>query len=143
MRVTRIKGAAGLGELIAVPTTDGTGSVVIVFEVKPRSVIGIDRAGIAALRKALDDAEADYSDRTSDLDGERADSACDPSTRDRIFYKPQSITLPNGEVRHFSPPNPPFEPCPSADDCCLGGKVVKATHQAPWSKEDSSPQDGS
>lgn len=103
--------------------------------------VGLDIDGLIALRAALDKAESAYWKRTAKPMTGIIDAACEPSTRDRIFYKPQSITLPNGEVRHFSPPDPPFEPCPVADDRGLGGKVVKATHPEPIQGKMSAPSE--
>jgi hypothetical protein len=101
----------------------------------------LDLAGIAALRAARDKAEAAYLARTGNpIVGIAVDSACEPSSRDRLFYKPQSLTMPNGEVRHFSPPAP-FEPCPGIGLSAVGGKVVKATHPEPVQGKMSAPSE--
>jgi len=129
---TRIKAATKQNELIAVTTSEGAGPVAIILGVKPGAIIGLDLVGIASLRATLDMAEAKHCESMNDVTG-APDAACEPSTTDRLFYKPQSFTMPNGEVRHFSPPAP-FEPCPGVGTSIRGvfdGKVVKATHPAP------------
>lgn len=102
--------------------------------------VGLDIDGIAALRAALDKAETAYWKRmTKAVEGTINGCSCEPSASDRLFYKPRTIMLPNGEVRRCSPPKPPFEPCPAADDRGYGGMIVKATHPKRPSDTPSEP----
>ena len=90
-------------------------------------IVAHGKAGAKAIAELLESLGA----RSDALGGDVIgidDSACEPSASDRLFYKPRTIVLPNGEVRHFLPPNPPFEPCPAADDRGYGGMIIKATH---------------
>lgn len=100
-------------------------------------IVAHGKAGAKAIADLLESlgAKSDASDGdVTGIDG----CSCEPSASDRLFYKPRTIVLPNGEVRRFSPPNPPFEPCPAADDRGYGGMIIKATH--PKRPSDPSPQ---
>ena len=100
-------------------------------------VVAHGKAGAKAIAELLESLGAKSEALDGDVTGIDGCS-CEPSARDRLFYKPRTIVLRNGEVRHFSPPNPPFEPCPAARDEVGTGTIVKATH--PRRPIDQSPQ---
>ncbi len=64
---TRIESVTGQTELLAViPDHNNIGPCALVLSVKPTSVIGLDRAGIATLRAVLDEAEQAFHNRDED-----------------------------------------------------------------------------
>jgi hypothetical protein len=137
--IIRIKCIDGDDTDLAVNWTHAAETNCVARIEAPFKIADLDLAGIAALRAALDKAEAAHLERIGEDAGSMGE-ACEPSTRDRLFYKPQSFTMSNGEVRHFSPPAP-FEPCPGAGLSPVGGKVVKATHPEPLQGKMSAPSE--